>query len=66
MKVYELMNALADLPSGAKVVCSVTLTTGELTNGIRMGEDDTGSTMYSVSKELSYIDSDNSSVCLEF
>lgn len=39
MKVYELMSALASLPSGADVMCSATLTVSELERGEQLGED---------------------------
>lgn len=40
MKVYELMNALASLPSGADIMCSATLTVSELEAGGQMGKDE--------------------------
>lgn len=66
MKVYELMNALASLPSGADIMCSATLTVSELEAGGQMGEDEYYEMLYSVSKELKFVDSEKDTVCLEF
>ncbi len=66
MKVYELMNTLASLPSGADIMCSVSLTVSELESGNQLGEDEYDEMIYSVSKKLKFIDSGNNTVCLEF
>lgn len=66
MKVYELMNALASLPSGADIMCSVSLTVSELESGDQLGEDEYDEMIYSVSKKLKFVDSENDTVCLEF
>lgn len=66
MKVYELMKELAELPSGAEVVCSVTLTANELESCDYISEDDNGKTIYTVSKKLDCIISDDNQVYLDF
>lgn len=66
MKVYELMNTLASLPSGADIMCSAALTVSELESGNPLGEDENDEMLYAVSKELKFIDSEKDTVCLEF
>lgn len=66
MKVYELMNALASLPSGADITCSASLTVSELESGDQLGEDEYDEMIYSVSKKLKFVDSETNTVCLEF
>lgn len=66
MKIYELMNTLASLPSGADIMCSATLTVSELESGSQSGEDEYDEMIYSVFKELKFVDSENNTVCLEF
>ncbi len=65
MKVYELMNTLATLPSGADITCSVSLTVNELESGDQLGKDEYDEMIYSVSRKLKFIDSENDTVCLE-
>lgn len=57
MKVYELMSALADLPSGAEILCSVTLTADELWEGVDFGKDDKGNTIYNITKAPDCVES---------
>lgn len=66
MKVYELMSALADLPGGADVICSATLTVNELRDGIDFGEADNGDTLYNICKPLVDVEDvdGNNRVCL--
>lgn len=64
MKVYELMNMLAEYPSGADVGCAITLTVSELENGSLFGEDDAGDDMYSVYKDLCSTEIDDNVVYL--
>ena len=45
MKVYELMNILADMPSGADVLCGGSFTVNELKNCENNGSDDNGKVM---------------------
>ena len=66
MKVYELMNALADLPGGADVFCSAALSVRELKAGIDFGEDDSGNNLYSISKPLDCVEDYNGRISLNF
>ena len=68
MKVYELMKELAEMPSGAEVFCSATITVNELKDGVDFGEADNGDTMYNVCKPLDDVDDidGNGRVCLNF
>lgn len=66
MKVYELMDALASLPSGADIEGTVSLTVSELESGDQLGEDEYDEMIYSVSKKLKFVDSETNTVCLEF
>lgn len=69
MKVYELMNVLAELPSGAEVFCSVPLTIGEVESGIVMDDADKDNIIYEFSKPLDSVDSvdkNNSRIYLGF
>lgn len=65
MKVYELMNALANLPSGMDVFCFSALTVNEL---VLMDNDDenTDKWLYEVSKPLDNVDKDDNRVYLGF
>lgn len=53
MKVYELMNILADMPSGADVLCGGAFTANELINCENSGSDDNGKDVYSFAKDVS-------------
>lgn len=66
MKVYELMDALSKLPSGAEVSCTATLTVKELESGSKMFEDDEGGTAYAVIKKLDCVEHDDNLVFLSF
>lgn len=56
MKVCELMNELSKFPSGANVRCSATLSVPELENCENLGEDEFGDELYSVYKDLDYVE----------
>ena len=47
-------------------MCSATLTVSELESGSQSGEDEYDEMIYSVFKELKFVDSENNTVCLEF
>ena len=64
MKVYELITALMNLPSGADVICGAIMTVNELKSGGKVGVDDDG-TMYAVNKPLVEVDY-NDKVYLNF
>lgn len=48
MKVYELMNMLAGMPSGADVLCSGSFTTKELESKENCGTNDDGEQIFSL------------------
>lgn len=52
MKVYELMNILADMPSGADVLCGGAFTANELINCENSGSNDNGKDVYSFAKDV--------------
>lgn len=66
MRVYELMNALAGVPSGAEVSCFSSLTVNELESGIIMDDGDKNNILYEVRKPLDSVDGDNSRIYLCF
>ena len=53
MKVYELMNILADMPSGADVLCGGTLAVNELKTRENGSSDDNENDTYSFAKDVS-------------
>ena len=66
MKVYELMNILADMPSGADVLCSGSFTVNELKNCENSGSDDNGRNIYSFAKDVSDVDNNDDVVYINF
>lgn len=56
MKVYELMNMLAGMPSGADVLCSGSFTTKELESKENCGTNDDGEQIFSFSSDITDID----------
>lgn len=66
MRVYELMNELANLPSGAEVSCFSSLTVNDLESGIILDDEDKNNILYEVKKPLDSVDGDNSRVYLCF
>lgn len=66
MKVYELMNALAELPSGDEVLCFSALTVNELESGLVMDNDDKNNIIYEVRKPLDSVEKNNNHVYLGF
>lgn len=66
MKVYELMNALAKLPSGAEVICWSTLTVNELENGPVIDDDDENNILYEFVKPLDSVEDADDHVNLCF
>ena len=56
MKVYELMNILADMPSGADVFCCGCFTVKELKSKENCGDNDSGDLVYSFASDVSEID----------
>lgn len=66
MKVYELMSALAELPSGMEVFCSSALTVNDVESGIVLDDEDEDDILYEVSKPLDNIDNNGNRVYLGF
>lgn len=66
MKVYELMNALSELPSGAEVSCWLSLTVNELERGLVMDDEDKNNILYEVIKPLDSVDEEAGRVNLSF
>jgi len=66
MKVYELMNILADMPSGADVFCGGSFTVKELKSCDNCGTDDNGQKIFSFAKEVESVDNTNGNVYIEF
>lgn len=66
MKVYELMNILADMPSGADVFCGGSFTVKELKINESCGNDDKGQPIYSFSKGVEDVDNIGSAVYIGF
>lgn len=66
MKVYELMNILADMPSGADVLCGGSFTVNELKNCENNGSDDNGKAIYSFSKDVTDVEEIDNTVYLNF
>lgn len=66
MKVYELMNELSKLPSGAEVKCSASLTTPELENCASCGDDEFENPLYSVIENLDFVSEQDGTVFLNF
>lgn len=56
MKVYELMKILADMPSGADVLCGGSFTVNELKRCENIGSDDNGEDIYTFAKDISDVD----------
>lgn len=66
MKVYELMNVLAELPSGAEVFCTAALTVNEVESGIVLDKEDEDNILYEISKPLDNVEKNNNRVYLGF
>lgn len=66
MKVYELMNVLDKLPSGAEVVCFTELTVNELKSGLVIDRSDKNNIVYEVRKPLDSVEKCVNSVYLDF
>lgn len=66
MRVYELMNALSELPSGAEVICWSVLTTDELENSLMIDDEDKNNILYEVAKPLDSIESSSDHISLCF
>lgn len=66
MKVYELMNELAKMPSGAEVLCSGNFTVKELKNEENCGNNDNGERLYSFSKDVQDVDNVGEGVYINF
>lgn len=68
MKVYELMAALAETPSGAEVYCSGSLSVNELRNCTTVSEDDKeNDRLHSIIERLNEVELlDTCSVYLDF
>ncbi len=64
MKVYELMNILEDMPSGATVNFSTIVSKKELKAGGVFDTDDNGRNLYSLSGEVLEVSGDGSGVYL--
>lgn len=64
MKVYELMNALAELPSGAEVFCFSSTTVNELKSGIVLDYDNKGNNIYEIRKPLDSVEKGESNNCV--
>lgn len=62
MKVYELMNILADMPSGADVKCGGSFTVNELKNCEKVG----GKDVYSFAKGVSDVENIDDTVYINF
>lgn len=65
MKVYELMNALAEMPSGADVVCAASLTVNDVESGIVI-DGDRDDPLYEVLKPLDNVEKNGVHICLGF
>lgn len=63
MKVYELMEQLSKLPSGADIKCYISLTPKELKSGDLLDDDDE---VYGYAGCLDNVESDQYGVTLEF
>lgn len=68
MKVYELMSALAELPSGADVFCTAALMLNEVECGTLLDDtdDEIDMWLYEVSKPLDSLDNNGNRVYLGF
>lgn len=66
MKVYELMAALSELPSGAEVICTTALTVNEVESGIVIDNEDEDNILYEFSKPLDNLDTNDNRVYLGF
>ena len=66
MKVYELMNILADMPSGVNVKCGGSFTVNELKNCENSGSDDNGKVVYSFAKGVSDVENIDDTVYINF
>lgn len=66
MKVYELMNILADMPSGAEVHCSGSLSVKELKSYDYCGDNYSGEALFTVSEEANCVIAQNGFVYIEF
>lgn len=66
MRVYELMNALSELPSGAEVRCWLSLTVDELESGIVIDDEDKNNVLYEVAKPLDSVDNNGNHINLCF
>ena len=66
MKVYELMNALSELPSGAEVHCWLALTVDELKSGLVIDDEDKNNILYEVAKPLDSVANNGNHINLCF
>ncbi len=66
MRVYELMTALSELPSGAEVFCTAALTVNEVESGTVMDYEDEDNILYEVSRPLDNLDTNGNRVYLGF
>ena len=66
MKVYELMNILSDMPSGADVLCGGAFTVNELKNCENSGSDDNGKDLYLFAKDVRDVENTEDVVYINF
>ena len=66
MKVYELMNKLSELPSGAEVRCFSALTVYELESSLAIDDSDKDNILYEIAKPLDSVENINNYVNLCF
>lgn len=66
MKVYEIMNILDSLPSGADVSVHGLLTVPELRSGCHIDVDDNNEDVYAVDAQVCDIESNHMKVILYF
>lgn len=66
MKVYELMNKLEELPSGAEVMCSGVKTLDKITDATPIGKDGQGNNEYPITESIVDVDLQGKHVYLQF
>ncbi|MDE6733803.1 MAG: hypothetical protein K2J77_13130 [Oscillospiraceae bacterium] len=66
MKVYELMAALSELPSGAEVFCSSMLSVDDVKSGIVADDEDKNNVLYEFYRPLDNVDTSCGRVDLGF
>lgn len=66
MKVYELMAALSELPSGAEVFCSSMLSVNDVESGIVADDEDKNNVLYEFYRPLDNVDTSCGKVYLGF